>query len=156
MGITTKVRGKILAGSNSTTQLESSGDAILSASLALTAVQTKGLNSTAQTLVAAPGAGKCISIVEIFAKYVFGTTAFTGSNALEFRYDTAGGTKVTADINASLLLSASGTNYSKTSAVITNITPRVNSPVIISVPSANPAQGDGILTIKTFYRIVVP
>ncbi len=123
----------------------------------LSATQLKALYTTPQSVVNAPGAGKVVSLLEVIVRYNFVTTAFTGSNALEFRYATAGGAKVSADINASFLLSAANA-YRKTSTVIvdTDLTPYMNQPIKIAVTTANPAQGLGNVVIKAYYRTIRP
>jgi hypothetical protein len=150
-----KIRGKLLVGRLEQIQ---SNDLIMSEiatkKTSLTAAQIKALYATPLSLVAAPGAGKIIVPIEIFAKYTFGTTAFTGSNALEFRYTSNNGAKFSTDINASFLLSASGTNYRSMKALHTELVPVVNAPLTISVPSADPAQGLGVLEVSVAYRVI--
>ena len=154
MGIVSKVRGRALSGA--TPVLSDSGDAIQVASRTLTATQVKALNTTPLVIASAPGANKCSVVLEVFAKYVFGTTAYTGSNALEFRYTSSNGAKASSDVNANLLLSGSGTNYrvAKGADAAATLIPVVNAPIVVYVPSANPAQGDGALTLKVYYRTI--
>jgi hypothetical protein len=162
MGVISKQRGKVVVGEASiigNTGLDVNDlavNALQKAQRVLTAAEVKALYTTPLALVAAPGAGKVISVVEVFAKYVFGTTAFTGSNNLEFRYTSSSGAKVTADIDAALLLAASGTNYRKVSPIEAEITPVANAPIVIGVPTGNPAQGLGALTITVYYRTITP
>lgn len=124
--------------------------------VALTAAQTKALFATPIALVAAPGAGKIVAIDEIMAKNVFGTVAYTGGNALEFRYTDGSGAKVTADIASTFINIASGTAYRSVKGVTTELTPVANAAVVVRVPTADPGAGDGILTFTTRYRIVTP
>jgi hypothetical protein len=154
MGIVEKVRGKSLKGSFQ--ELQAIGTGVKVAERTLTAAELKALYTTPLALVAAPGATKCLAVVEVFAKYVFTTTAFTGSNNLEFRYTSSNGAKATADINASFLLSASGTNYRSVKGIVTEQTPVVNAPIVIDVPSADPAQGLGTMKVTVVYRVVTP
>lgn len=114
------------------------------------------LNTTPVELVAAPGAGKVILIEEITGKLVFNSVAYTGSNALEFRYTNGSGAKVTADLSSAFLNSASGTNYATVKSVVTAVTPVANAPVVVFVPSANPGAGNSPLVFKVKYRIVTP
>ncbi len=154
MGIVEKVRGKSLKGTFQ--EIQAVGAATKVASRTLTALQVKALNTTPLVIAAAPGALKMIAVQEIFATYVFTTTAYTGSNALEFRYTSSSGAKVSADINASFLLAASGTNYTSVKGVVTQLTPVINAPITVSVPSADPAQGLGTLKLTCVYRVVTP
>lgn len=114
------------------------------------------LNTTPVTLVPAQGAGTIIIVDAIVAKEVFGTIAYTGANNLEFRYTNGSGAKVSADIAAAFINSASGTNYASVSGVATSLTPVANSPVVVSVPVANPAAGDSNIVFTVTYRVLTP
>lgn len=120
--------------------------------LTLTAAQVKALNTTPITLV--PAVQKAILIVEdIEAKLTFNTVAHTGANALEFRYTDAAGAKVTADMAAAFINSAS-TAYRHVAGVVTELTPVVSSPIVVTVPVANPATGNSPITFVVKYRVV--
>lgn len=114
------------------------------------------LNSTPVTLIAAPGAGKITLVDEVTCKLVFNSVAYTGSNALEFRYTNGSGAKVTADLSSSFLNSASGTNYATVKSVVTALTPVANAAIVLFVPSANPGAGDSDLVFTIKYRVVTP
>lgn len=118
----------------------------------LTSAQILALNTTPQTLVAAPGAGKSISIDEIIFKApASGATAYTGANAVEVRYTDGSGAKATGDIAAAALNSVSGRVDKAVAAAVTAV---VNSPVVAVVPTANPAAGNGTVTFDVIYRVV--
>ncbi|HEX4775082.1 MAG TPA: hypothetical protein VH234_06215 [Candidatus Saccharimonadales bacterium] len=116
----------------------------------LTSAQILALHGTPITLVAAPPAGKVISVDEIVGKLTFKSTQYTGANAVEFRYTDGSGAKVTGDA-ASAWLDGSVTAYVKTIAAA--VTP-INAAVVAAVPSANPAAGDSTVTFDVLYRIV--
>jgi hypothetical protein len=151
MGITDKQRGKKVFGAQ---DLLSQADLVLrKATKTLTAAEVKALYTTPQVLVAAPGAGKANVPVQIFAKHTFLTTHFTGSNDLEFRFTSSNGAKVSADIDSAFLL-ATATAYRSVSGIVTELTPVVNAPIVVDVPTANPAQGLGSITFQVFYRTI--
>lgn len=144
----------------------SSSAAIAASKLATDVVQTTSvtvatgsvltLNATPVQLVAAPGAGKAIIIDGIVAKLVFNSIAYTGSNALEFRYTDGSGAKVTADIAASFINSASGTNYASVAGVTTALTPVANAAVVVRVPTADPGAGNSPIVFTIRYHVVTP
>lgn len=121
------------------------------AKVTLTSAQILALNTTPIQLVAAPGAGYYISVVEVMALLNYGTTQYTGANNVEIRYTNGSGAKVTGDL-ASSWLDSSATTAVK--AVAAAVTPVANAKIVASVPTANPAAGDSTVTIDIAYRIV--
>lgn len=154
MGIVEKVRGKSIKGSFQ--EVPQVGVVPEVATTTLTAAQVKALYTTPLAITPTPVSTKCIAVIDIFAKYVFTTTAFVGSNNLEFRYTSSNGAKVSADLNASFLLSASGTNYRSLKPIVTEQTPVLGKPIVVCVPSADPTQGLGTLKLTVFYHTVTP
>lgn len=126
----------------------------------VTDTQIKALHTTPITIVPAIGKGtsalnvNSVTIVEgITAKIFYVGTAFTGLNALEFRYTDASGAKVTADIPNTFINSGANA-FAHVAGVTTALTPVVNSPITVSVPVANPAAGNGIIVFVVKYRVV--
>ena len=117
----------------------------------LTPTQVKALNTTPITLIPAPGANKFISVDEILGLVDFNTAAYTGANAMEFRYTNASGAKVTGDAASAWLDSGSATAVKTIAAAVT---PVVNAPVVVDVPTANPAAGDSNVVLDILYRVV--
>jgi hypothetical protein len=114
------------------------------------------LNGTPFTLIAAQGAGTIVLVDEITCKLVFNSVAYTGSNALEFRYTNGSGAKVIADMSSAFLNSASGTNYRSVKSVVTELTPVANALICVFVPTANPGAGNSDLIFTLKYRVVTP
>lgn len=121
--------------------------------ITLSSAQIKALNTTPITLVSAKGAGKTIVVDEIFLKNTYGTATYTGGNALEFRYTDASGAKVSADI-ASTFINLVATGYACVKSIVTAFTPVANSPIVVRVPTADPAVGDGVITGFIRYHVV--
>ena len=121
------------------------------ARVTLTSAQILALNTTPITLVGAPGANKYISVDEIVGILDFGSAAYVGTNAVEFRYTNGAGAKVTGDGANAWLNSASSAAVKTVAAAVT---PVANAPVVASVPTANPTTGDGTITFDVLYRVV--
>ncbi len=117
----------------------------------LTSAQILALNSTAVDIIPAPGANKAISVDEIVVRLDAGGTQYTGSNALEFRYTNASGAKVTGDIAAACLNSASDRTDKAIAAAATLV---ANAKIVAVVPTANPGAGNGTLLVDVLYRVV--
>ena len=154
LAFTNMSASNLTSGTVSTALL--SEDVARTATVTLAASDVLALHSTPFVLVAAPGAGKVVLIDEITVKLVFNSAAYTGTNAMEFRYTDGSGAKVTADMANTFLNSSSGTNYQSVKGVTTALTPVANAPVVLVVPTANPAAGNSPLGIKVKYRIVTP
>jgi hypothetical protein len=126
------------------------------AKVTLTATQIKALNTTPITIVAAQGAGKRIIVEQIFGVSVGVTAAFTGANALEFRYEDGTGPKVSADLPSSFINAADTvTVLGAVSGVATALVPYTNVPVVAFVPTANPGgvTAAGTITLTVVYRV---
>lgn len=151
MGVVHKVRGKVLYGAQ---DLLDQADLITrKQTTTLTATQIKALHTTPLAIVSAPGAGKANVVVNIFAKHTFLTTSFAGSNKLEFRYTSSDGAKCAADMDNALLL-ATETAYRHVTGQEADMVPVVNAPITISVPTGDPTQGLGSVTVQVFYRTI--
>lgn len=128
--------------------------------ITLSSAKILALNTTPITLIPAIGSSatstnlNTVIIVEgITAKIYAGSVAYTGANALEFRYTNASGVKITADIANTFINSASN-NYIHVAGIITAFTPVFNSPIVVCVPTANPANGNGKIVLSIKYRII--
>ena len=130
----------------------------------LTSAQIKSLFTVPITLVPAPvfantaGSGTNVKntfnqVVGIAARLTYTGTAYTGANALEFRYTNGSGAKVTADISTTFLNSASST-YAYVSGVTTELVPVANSPIVVFVPVGSPGTGSSNITFVVYYRVI--
>lgn len=95
-----------------------------------------------------------VYIVEgITARLYYGSVAYTGANNLEFRYSDASGIKVTADLPATFINSSANT-FAHVAGIVTAFTPVFNSPIVVTVPTANPATGNSKIILVIKYRVV--
>jgi 3-oxoacyl-ACP reductase-like protein len=123
------------------------------ARVSLTSAQILALNATPVSLIPAPGAGKYISVDEIIGKVnSTGQTQYTGANAIEFRYTNGSGVKVTGDLAAAWLNSAT-TRVDKAVGVAVT-TAVANAAVVVVVPTADPGAGTGTVDLDILYRVV--
>ncbi len=121
------------------------------ATVTLTAAQVKALKTSPVTLLPAPGAGYYHSVDEIVATLNYGTTQFTGTNAVEFRYTDGSGAKVTGDAAYAWL---NGSANAAVKVIGAAVTPVANAAVVAAVPSADPGAGDSTVTLSILYRTV--
>lgn len=127
--------------------------------ITLTAAQILKLKTTPLTIVPVPvpsktTTAKVVVIVEGITGFLsYSGTAYTGVNALEFRYTGAAGAKVTADMGITFL-NASANAYSHVAGVVTELVPVANAPIVVCVPVADPGTGNSIITFLIAYRLV--
>jgi hypothetical protein len=113
------------------------------------------LPAIGQNLTSATSLNTALIVHGISAKIYAGAVAYTGANALEFRYTNASGAKVTADIpNTFINTTASTTAWAHAAGIITAFTPVPAKPIVVCVPTANPATGNGRIIISVYYRAV--
>lgn len=130
------------------------------ATVTLTSAQILALHTTPIVLVPIVGNNSSnvginyVYIVEgITARIYYAGTAYTGANNLEFRYTDASGAKVTADLPNTFINSSANT-FAHVAGITTAFTPVFNSPIVVSVPTANPATGNSKIVLIIKYRIV--
>ena len=119
------------------------------AEISLTSAQIKLLNTTPQTLVAAPGAGKIIIPVDIIVNYTHVTTAYNAQTI---------GARYAASASAISNITASLDTYTASQIAITS--PRTvtaslwqSNSILQVYASADPTTGDGTMTVGIYYKI---
>lgn len=140
---------------------------LISLTTILSSAQVKALHTTPIVLVPPPTSTRSFIFVDgVAGRLSYAGTAYTGTNNLEFRYTSASGLKVCADMPAAVFLNATASalsyspwqvDYSRT--VDSNFTPvgggsGPNGQIVVSVPTANPATGNSPITLIVYYRTI--
>jgi hypothetical protein len=118
--------------------------------VSLTAIEIKALFTTPKELIAAPGSGRYIEVISI-AGILDASAQYTGANAVELRYTNASGAKVTGDLAAAWLNSATDRVDVAKGAAVTAV---ANAAVVAAVPTANPGAGTGTVVLDILYRVI--
>ena len=106
------------------------------------------LATTAQTLVAAPGAGKVIDVISITTYLDAGSAAYNFGNNLEV--------KLGATVYGTLSLQSANFVTDLVSKIETGATTKVidqNTAVTLTT-AANPTQGTGVMYFDIYYRVL--
>lgn len=121
--------------------------AVISKSLA--AADLIAMQPAPVSLVPAQGAGRVVLVQSYTIQIVRTATAFTGGGAVEVRYTDGSGAKVGADISSSFITGAAGTAYVTIAGVVTELTPVVNAPIVITNAGGVPfAAGTGTAKVR--------
>lgn len=122
----------------------------------LNAVNILALGVTPVTLLPAPGAGKCIVLLDVTGRINFGTTAYVANTDLAIQDATTGNDLFTDGVlGTGTLLPSVATRVGKIPAAFSGtVIITENGAVNISAPSGNPTVGDGTLNIYLTYKII--
>lgn len=120
--------------------------------VALTSAQILALNTTPQTLVPAPGAGRAIVVHEITGRLTYGSAAYATNTTLEFRYTNGSGAKLAVDMAS--LLAATANKTQRVPSVATEVTLAANAPLVVNAATGNPATGNSPIEFTVRYSEV--
>lgn len=120
----------------------------------ISSAQILALNATPVQIAPAPGVGRVILVDRILLKMVRTGTAYASGGALEFRYTNAAGSKVSADIAASVVTTGgAGTEFNTVAGVVTTLTPVANAIIVIDNATGAFTTGTGTAVIEVYYKI---
>lgn len=108
----------------------------------LSVAQVSSLFTTPIVLVPPPSPRSVIIVHSVTARLTYGGNPYTGANAMEFRYTSGAGTKVTVDIPAAFINSTASA-FAHAPAVTAEFAPieggtSLNGQIVVAVPTANP------------------
>ncbi|MDD5176759.1 MAG: hypothetical protein PHQ05_10095 [Sterolibacterium sp.] len=130
---------------------------IATADITITTGQLLALNATPKTLIAAPGSGYAVILVDAQLMLDYATTAYAGIAAgedLEIRY-TDGSGQLVATIETTGLLDATADAYRHIYPVaVAAITPVDNAALVMRLASGEVITGDSPLKVRVRYRTV--
>lgn len=127
-----------------------------SATVTITSPQLLALFTTPITIVAAQGANTVIQIAETVIQYVYNSVVYTinGSTNLTLNYTNAAGAAISTTLATTGLIDQASNQVRILKNSTTNVTPVANSPVVLSLATANPTLGNGTLVVTVLYRVV--
>lgn len=121
----------------------------------LTAAQILALNTTAATLVPAPGADKYLELESIVLMYNYGGTAYTIGSAtnLQVKYTNNAGAAASATQAVTGMIDQATDQVRLLPQNGTAITPVVNAALVLGLAGANVTAGNGTITARVTYRV---
>lgn len=126
-------------------------------SVTITAAQLKALNTAPIPLVAAPGAGKALMLLDAVLFMDYATTAYDGIAAgedLNIRYTNGSGALLaTIETTGFLDATADATRYVQPTTTAA-VTPVANAPLVLYMATGDIATGDSPLKVRVRYRII--
>lgn len=129
------------------------GATVQTAVVPISSAQILALNATPVQLIASPGSGKAIRVMDLALKFT-AATQYANGGALELRYTDASGTKVTADLASAIITSASGTSYTNVAGIEASLTLTTAAGIFVSNATAPYITGTGTGIFYITYRVV--
>ena len=127
---------------------------VYEASLTLTSGQILALNSSPQTIVAAPGAGKYIEVISASVAFTYVAPVYNTNTTLTLIND--GAVQYQISNGAALISTANSITNFMHGGVYTGTGSQIieNTALKVSVLNGNPLSGNGTAIVKVIYRIV--
>lgn len=128
--------------------LNSSDVELLTSTVEISSAEILNLNSSPKTLIAAPGAGKLISIQSMVIQYNYITAPYTTNTTLSIRLGTNTMYNNVTILDQTINQYTFGVPNSQTTS------DPINQPVVVTVNAGNPTDGSGTLKVFLTYRII--
>ena len=113
------------------------------------------LNTTPQQIIATPGSGKIIDVIDVVGKIDYGTTDYDTNTTLALKF-TGATDNMAQEAGTSPFLSMSNSAIKKINVLGTTVTNTQiieNESLYVTVNTGDPANGDSTITIYVTYKI---
>lgn len=123
----------------------------------ITSNQLKALNSSPPTAIAAPGSGKHIEVIGMSAKYVYGGTAYVGTNNVLLQYAAGVGVPAVVISGANMIgaVSVWSSGIGKPTSAVGGSTSGIdNAALQFTCPVTDFITGNGTINYTILYTIV--
>lgn len=127
------------------------------AEVTVSSAEILALNATPKTLVAAPGAGKMLVFHSAVAILDYNSAAYAGVGATEdlvIRYTDGSGAIASTTLETTGLLDATSDQLRTHKAIVTDLTPVANSPLVLNLLNGEVTTGNSPMRYKVFYSVI--
>jgi len=122
------------------------------ASLSIPTASVLTLNATPLTIVAAPGAGYAIELINVSLKMTYNSVAYATNTTVQLI--ASGASAYQAQFNSAVLASASSTWNTIAKSALSGTNVIENTALQVKVPTGNPTAGNSDIKVFCLYRII--
>ena len=121
----------------------------------LSSAEILALFTTPKALVGAPGSGKILELVSCFLAYDYGTTEYTPGSAgdLQVKYTDGSGAAASTTRAVTGFIDQTSDQLSLLDKLEATTVAVVNAALVLTLATANPTLGNGLLHAKVTYMV---
>lgn len=145
--------GKLAANAVTSGKLDES--TIKYAAVEISSAELLALFTTPKTLVATPGADKVLEFISLLLALDYNSVAYTvaGCTNLQVKYTNGAGAAVSTTQAAAGFIDVAADTLLSLDKLEATVTPVVNTPLVLTLGVADPADGDSTIHAKVAYRV---